>query len=180
MLWLLWSLITVSDSKEDPMFEFNNKKPAKKNNKNVPISETLLVNASSETEILMVNQACQKDLPFVVHLPRKLQSIPLVDVHYSATNDHSYAALVSDSHCACWATPSALLLAMILQNPWRCWISLKLTHWILFKLTTTKKKLKMRGCHQMCQNFSNRKYWTKVIMTLMKMKVFTPKTRGWT
>jgi len=55
------------------------------------------VDASTETEITVVNQACQTDLPFVVHSPQKFKSIPLADVRHAVANDHSYAALVSDS-----------------------------------------------------------------------------------
>lgn len=45
----------------------------------------------------MVDQACQTDLPFLVHSPHKLKSIPLADVRHAVTNDHSYAALLPDS-----------------------------------------------------------------------------------
>ena len=58
------------------------------------------MDASTETEITVVtvvNQACQTDLPFVVHSPQKFKSIPLADVRHAVANDHSYAALVSDS-----------------------------------------------------------------------------------
>ena len=55
------------------------------------------MDASTETEITMVNQACQTDLPFVVHSPQRFKSIPLADVRHAVVNDHSYAALVSES-----------------------------------------------------------------------------------
>ena len=55
------------------------------------------MDASTDTEITMVDQACQTDLPFVVHSPHKFNSIPLADVCHTVVNDHSYAALFSDS-----------------------------------------------------------------------------------
>ena len=55
------------------------------------------MDASTDTEITMVDQACQTDLPFLVHSPHKLKSIPLADVRHAVTNDHSYAALLTDS-----------------------------------------------------------------------------------
>ena len=45
----------------------------------------------------MVNQACQTDLPFIVHSLHKFKSIPLADIRHAVTNDHSYAALLTDS-----------------------------------------------------------------------------------
>ena len=56
-----------------------------------------MVDASTDTEITMVNQACQTDLPFVVPSPHTFKSIPLADVCHAVTYDHSYAALLSDS-----------------------------------------------------------------------------------
>ena len=53
------------------------------------MSEIRLVDASTDTEITMVDQACQTDLPFVVHLPHKFKSIPLTDVRDAVTNGHS-------------------------------------------------------------------------------------------
>ena len=55
------------------------------------------MDASTDTEITMVDRACQTDLPFVVHSPHKFISIPLADVRHAVANDHSYAALLSDS-----------------------------------------------------------------------------------
>ena len=55
------------------------------------------MDASTDTEITMVDEACQTDLTFVVHSPHKFKSIPLADVRHAVTNDHSYAALLTDS-----------------------------------------------------------------------------------
>ena len=55
------------------------------------------MDASTDTEITMVDQACQTDVPFVEHSPHKVNSIPLADVRHAVTNDHSYAALLTDS-----------------------------------------------------------------------------------
>ena len=49
------------------------------------------------TQITMVDEACQTDLPFVVHSPHKFKSIPLADARHAITKDHSYAALLTDS-----------------------------------------------------------------------------------
>jgi len=65
-------------------------KPQRK--RKLPISEILLVDASTDTEITMIDQACQTDLPFVVHSPHKFNSIC-----HTVANDHSCAALLSDS-----------------------------------------------------------------------------------
>lgn len=79
---------------------FTDKEKPQRKKRKLPNSGTLLVDASTETEITVVtvvNQACQTDLPFVVHSPQKFKSIPLADVRHAVANDHSYAALVSDS-----------------------------------------------------------------------------------
>ena len=55
------------------------------------------MDASTDSEITMVDQACQTDLPFVVHSPHKFKSIPLADVRDAVANVHSYVALLSDS-----------------------------------------------------------------------------------
>ena len=65
--------------------------------KKLPISEIRLMDASTDTEITMVDQACQTDLPFVVPSPHTLKSISLADVRHAVANDHSYATLLSDS-----------------------------------------------------------------------------------
>jgi len=65
-------------------------KPQRK--RKLPISEILLVDASTDTEITMIDQTCQTDLPFVVHSPHKFKSIC-----HTVANDHSCAALLSDS-----------------------------------------------------------------------------------
>ena len=73
-------------------------KPQRKSrSRKLRISEILLVDASTDTEITMVDQACQTDLPFVVHSPDKLKSIPIADVCHTVAKDHSYAALSRDS-----------------------------------------------------------------------------------
>ena len=71
-------------------------KPQRKRRK-LPISEIRLMDASTDTEITMVDQACQTDLPFVVPSPHTFKSIPLADVRHAVANDHNYATLLSDS-----------------------------------------------------------------------------------
>lgn len=85
---------------QTPHSSFGDKEKSQRKKRKLPISGTLLVDASTETEIPMVNQACQTELPFVVHSPQKFKSIPLADVRHAVVNDHSYATLVSDSCCA--------------------------------------------------------------------------------
>lgn len=85
---------------QNPRSSFTDKEKPQRKKRKLPNSGTLLVDASTETEITVVtvvNQACQTDLPFVVHSPQKFKSIPLADVRHAVANDHSYAALVSDS-----------------------------------------------------------------------------------
>ena len=85
---------------QTPRSSFTDKEKPQRKKRKLPNSGTLLVDASTETEITVVtvvNQACQTDLPFVVHSPQKFKSIPLADVRHAVANDHSYAALVSDS-----------------------------------------------------------------------------------
>lgn len=73
-------------------------KPQRKGrSRKLPISEIVLVNAYTDTEITMVDQACQTDLPFVMQSPHKFKSIPLADVCHGVANDHSYAAHLRDS-----------------------------------------------------------------------------------
>ena len=89
---------SVSQSKsQTPRPCFGDKEIPQRKKRKLPFSRTLLVDASTETEITMVNQACQTDLPFVVHSPQRFKSIPLADVRHAVVNDHSYASLVSDS-----------------------------------------------------------------------------------
>ena len=74
----------------------DNGKPQRKRRK-LPISEIRLMDASTDTEITMVDQACQTDLPFIVPSPHTFKSIPLAGVRHAVANDHNYATLLSDS-----------------------------------------------------------------------------------
>ena len=104
------------------------------------------MDASTGTEITMVDQACQTDLPFVVPSPHIFKSIPLADVRHAVANDHNYATPLSDSPVVP-AEQSRGFLAKIFQNPRGRWISPKWTHRIFLKLTANKRKLKMSGFH---------------------------------
>jgi len=79
---------------------FGDKEKPQRKRRKLPISEILLVDASTDTAITMVDQACQTDLTFVVYLPHKFKSIPLADVRHAVANDHSYAAFLIDSPVA--------------------------------------------------------------------------------
>ena len=76
---------------------FGDKEKPQRKRRKLPISEILLVDASTDTAITMVDQACQTDLTFVVHSPYKFKSILLADVRHAVANDHSYAAFLNDS-----------------------------------------------------------------------------------
>ena len=130
-------------------------KPQRKRRK-LPISEIRLMDASTDTEITMVDQACQTDLPFVVPSPHTFKSIPLADVRHAVANDHSYATLSSDSPVVPAEKVPGPFLAKIFQNPRGRWISPKWTHRIFLKLTAKQRKLKMSGFHPTSQIMKNR------------------------
>lgn len=64
----------------------------KRKKRKFPFTATEMVHASTDTEIIMVDQACQTDLPFTSNSPQKYTSIPLADVRHAVLHDHSYAS----------------------------------------------------------------------------------------
>ena len=87
----------VPDYNASQTKSFGDKERPQRKRRKLPISEIILVDASTDTAITMVDQACQTDLPFVVHSPPKIKSIPLADVRHAVANDHSYDVFLNDS-----------------------------------------------------------------------------------
>ena len=111
------------------------------------------MDASTDIEITMVDQACQTDLPFIVPSPRTFKSIPLADIRHAVANDHSYAALLSDS----LVVPAEQVPGVSgkdFPKPKRT-LDFSEMDTSDFPQLTAKRKLKISGFHPMSQIMMN-------------------------
>ena len=46
----------------------------------------------SQTEVKMVDRACQTEMPYTANSLQKIKCIPLADLRHAVSNDHSYAS----------------------------------------------------------------------------------------
>ena len=46
----------------------------------------------NQTDVTMVDQACQTDMPHTSNSPQKIKSISLADLRHTVSNDHNYAS----------------------------------------------------------------------------------------
>ena len=67
-------------------------KPPRKKRKIQASSKCLVNDCYSQTEVTMVDQACQTDMPHTQNSPQKIKSISLADLRHAVSNDHSYAS----------------------------------------------------------------------------------------
>ena len=67
-------------------------KPHRKTRKIQSSSKCRIHDRYSQTEVTMMIQASQTDMPHTSNSPQKIKSISLADLHNAVSNDHIYAS----------------------------------------------------------------------------------------